>query len=228
MSQTPTYDQLHEERIDAASDTDSAQVDHSGKHRLGDDPAAAMVRDRPPGPEADLPDDWSGFKTDRSDHRGKHRPNDSLTTAAVPGRSPRRAVDLTADWSWFGPNEPNRAAARNVVALMSAPTLIDRTHALLTVLAELDVRPTERVLIMLPEGPGFTESFAAAFYRDAMPLPVNPLLCAPDLAAAATHAHAHLVLASPEQLPTLTELTTEPPVLIHGPHGPWAAALRLR
>ena len=81
---------------------------------------------------------------------------------------------------------------------------------------------------MLPEGPGFTESFAAVFYRDAVPLPINPLLSAPDLAAAATQAHARLVLASPEQLPTLTTLHSQPPILIHGPHRPWAAALRLR
>jgi acyl-CoA synthetase (AMP-forming)/AMP-acid ligase II len=106
--------------------------------------------------------------------------------------------------------------------------LLERTRALLTVLTELNVRPHDRVLIMFPQGPGFTESFAAAFYRDAVPLPVNPLLSAPDLAAAATQTHARLVLASPEQLPTLTELNTQPPLLIDGPHGPWAAALRLR
>jgi acyl-CoA synthetase (AMP-forming)/AMP-acid ligase II len=81
---------------------------------------------------------------------------------------------------------------------------------------------------MLPEGPGFTESFAAVFYRDAVPLPINPLLSAPDLAAAATQAYARLVLASPEQLLTLTTLHSQPPILIHGPHRPWAAALRLR
>ena len=91
-------------------------------------------------------------------------------------------------------------------------------------LAELDVRPHDRVLIMLPQGPGFTEAFTATFYREAVPLPVNPLLTAADLAAAATQTHARLVLASPEQLPTLSQLNTPPPILIHGPHGPWAAA----
>jgi len=188
VSQTPTYDQLREQCLNAVSKTGSPQINQPGKHRRSDNLAAAPVRDRPPEPKA----------------------------------------DLATDWSWFGPGEPDRAAPRNVVALMSTPTLLDRTRTLLTVLDELDVRPHDRVLIMLPEGPGFTESFAAAFYRDAMPLPINPLLSAPDLTAAAIQAHARLVLASPAQFPTLTKLHSQPPILIYGPHGPWAAALRLR
>ena len=34
-------------------------------------------------------------------------------------------------------------------------------------------------------------------------------------------------MASPEQIHTLTDLGTEPPVLINGAQGPWAAVLRL-
>ena len=136
----------------------------------------------------------------------------NTVAATLRDRSPEPKADLPTDWSWFGPGEPDRAAPRNTVALMSAPTVIDRTRALLTMLAELDVRPNDRVLIMLPAGPGFTESFAAAFYRDAVPLPINPLLSAPDLAAAATQAHARLVLATPQQLPTLTQLHSQPPI----------------
>jgi hypothetical protein len=37
-----------------------------------------------------------------------------------------------------------------------------------------------------------------------------------------------LVLASPDQLPTLAELDTEPPILVNGPPRPWIAALRRR
>jgi acyl-CoA synthetase (AMP-forming)/AMP-acid ligase II len=38
------------------------------------------------------------------------------------------------------------------------------------------VRPAERVLIMLPDGPGFAEAFAGTIKQGAVPLPVNPLL----------------------------------------------------
>lgn len=111
---------------------------------------------------------------------------------------------------------------------MSLPDLIDQAAAVAAVLAELDVRRNERVLIMLPDGPGFAESFAGAVHHDAVPLPVSPRLSAHDLATTAGQAGARLVLASPDQLPTLAELDTEPPILVNGPHGPWIAALRLR
>jgi hypothetical protein len=228
VSQTPTYDQLRDERIKVARQADSLLVDHFGKHRPPDDTTPTAVRHDPaPEPGIDLSDDWSGFRTGRGARSGKHRPRDDApaATTAAGGQSSPRTADLAENWSWFGPSEPDCTVPRNVVASTSAPVLLDRTRALLTVLAELDVQSDDAVLIMLPQGPGFTEAFTAAFYRDAVPLPVNPLLAAPDLAAAATQAHARLVLASPEQLPTLTELNTPPPILLHGPHGPWAAAL---
>ncbi len=111
---------------------------------------------------------------------------------------------------------------------MSLPELIDQTAAVAAALAALGVRHHDRVLIMLPDGPGFDESFAGAVHQDAVPLPVNPLLPAPDLAAAAAQAGARLVLGSPDQIHALTELDAEPAVLVDGPHGPWAAAMRLR
>jgi len=106
-------------------------------------------------------------------------------------------------WVRVGPSQPHGGTAPTVAGSLSAPLLLARTRALLTVLAELDVRPHEPVLIMPLEEPGFTEAFTATFYRDALPLPVNPLLSAPGLAAATTHTHARLVLAAPQQLPTL-------------------------
>ena len=230
VSQTPTYDQLHDERIKATRTADSLQVDHFGKHCLHDDTIPVVaVRDQSPEPETGLAGTCSGVRTGRGVRRSKQRtPADGSGAPAAGGRPARRAVDRAEDWSWFGSDQSNYVAARNVVAIMSAPMLLERTRALLTVLTELNVRSQDRVLIMFPQGPGFTESFAAAFYRDAVPLPVNPLLSAPDLAAAVTQTHARLVLASPEQLPTLTELNTQPPMVIDGPQGPWAAALRLR
>jgi hypothetical protein len=228
MSQTPTYDQLRDERITVDGEADSAQIDQFGKHRLGEGLAAAPLRDRSPGPDADLTEDGSVFGACQDDRRGKHRPgDDTFLTTAAGDRSSRRGAEFAEGWSWFGPAESDRAGSRDVAAGMSPPMLIKRTVAILAVLAELDIRAGDRVLIMLPEGPGFTESFAAVFYRDAVPLPVNPLLGASELAAAATQVQARLVLASLAQLPALAELHTTPPVLIRSAHGPWAAALPL-
>jgi acyl-CoA synthetase (AMP-forming)/AMP-acid ligase II len=111
---------------------------------------------------------------------------------------------------------------------MSYSQSAGQTAAVVAALAELGVRPEERVMIMLPDGPGFAEAFAGAIEQQAVPLPVNPLLPAPDIVAAAAEAGARLLLASADQIQTLTDLGTEPPVLIEGPQAPWAVALRLR
>jgi acyl-CoA synthetase (AMP-forming)/AMP-acid ligase II len=111
--------------------------------------------------------------------------------------------------------------------LMSYPELTDQAAAVADALAELDVHPDDRVLIMLPDGPGFADSFIGAMQQGAVPLPVNPLLLAHDVVAAAAEAGARLVLASADRIPALAELDTEPPVLVDGPQGLWAAALRL-
>jgi hypothetical protein len=60
-----------------------------------------------------------------------------------------------------------------------------------------------------------------------VPLLVNPLAAAPDIAAAAIRTGARLLVASPEQIYMLFDLGTEPLVLIDGAQGPWAAVLRL-
>jgi acyl-CoA synthetase (AMP-forming)/AMP-acid ligase II len=96
------------------------------------------------------------------------------------------------------------------------------------VLAQLHVRPEDRVLIMLPDGPGFAESVTGAVQRGAVPLPVNPLLSAHGIVAVAAEAGARLVLVAADRIPALAGLDAEPPVLVEGPHGCWAAALRLR
>jgi acyl-CoA synthetase (AMP-forming)/AMP-acid ligase II len=69
---------------------------------------------------------------------------------------------------------------------MSYFTSAEQTAAVVDALAKLGVCPGERVLIMLPDGPGFTEAFAGIIEHQAVPLPVNPLLAAPDITAAAT------------------------------------------
>jgi benzoate-CoA ligase len=112
--------------------------------------------------------------------------------------------------------------------LMSYSKLSDQAAAVAVALGELDVRPDDRVLIMLPDGPGFADSFTGVLQQGAVPLPVNPLLPARDVVSLAADAGAWLVLASVDRIVALAELDAEPPALIDGPHGLWAAALRLR
>jgi acyl-CoA synthetase (AMP-forming)/AMP-acid ligase II len=85
---------------------------------------------------------------------------------------------------------------------------------------ELGVRPGERVLILLPDGPGFAEAFAGTIEHQAVPLPVNPLLPAHDIVVTAAKAGARLLLASVEQIQTLADLAIKPPILIDEPQGP--------
>ena len=112
---------------------------------------------------------------------------------------------------------------------MSYSKSADQTAAVVAAaLAELGVRPGDRVLITLPDGPGFAEAFAGAIAQGAVPLPANPLLPAHDIVTVAAEAGAQLVLASADQIPELADLVARPPVLVDGPRGLWAAALRLR
>jgi acyl-CoA synthetase (AMP-forming)/AMP-acid ligase II len=106
--------------------------------------------------------------------------------------------------------------------------LSDQAVAAAAALGELDVRPGDRVLIMLPDGPDFIEAFAGVMQQGAVPLPANPLLPAHDIAAVAAEAGAQLVLASADRIYALADLDAEPPVLVDGPRGLWAAVLRLR
>jgi acyl-CoA synthetase (AMP-forming)/AMP-acid ligase II len=111
---------------------------------------------------------------------------------------------------------------------MSHSKPADRTAAVAAAVAELGVRSQDRVLIMLPDGPGFAEAFAVTIRQGAVPLPVDPLLPAHDIEAVAAEAGARLVRASADRAPALADLAAQSPLLIDGPRGPWAAALRPR
>ena len=111
---------------------------------------------------------------------------------------------------------------------MNSRKLSDQALAAATALGELDVRPYDRVLIMLPDGPDFTEACTGVIQQRAVPLPVNPPLSAHHLVTIAAEAGARLVLATTDQMHALADLDTEPPLLINGPHGLWAAVLCLR
>jgi acyl-CoA synthetase (AMP-forming)/AMP-acid ligase II len=124
-------------------------------------------------------------------------------------------------------NEDPSVTLMNYSKCYSHPA--DQKAAVAAALAELGVRPADRVLIMLPDGPGFAEAFAGTIKHEAVPLPADPLLPAHGIVAVAADAGARLVLVSADRLPALADLAAEPPpVLVDGPRGPWAAALRLR
>ncbi|HET9253775.1 MAG TPA: AMP-binding protein [Pseudonocardiaceae bacterium] len=111
---------------------------------------------------------------------------------------------------------------------MSNSRSAEKTAAVTAALAELGIRPGERVLITLPDGPGFAGAFAGIIEHGAVPLPVSPSLFAHDLLAVAAESGARLLLAPADQIHRLTGLGAQSPVLIDGPQGhPWAAALPL-
>jgi acyl-CoA synthetase (AMP-forming)/AMP-acid ligase II len=104
----------------------------------------------------------------------------------------------------------------------------DQAAAVAAALARLNVRPNERVLILLPDGPDFAPAFAGVIHYGAIPLTVNPSLPIRDIILLAAAAKARLILAPPDTIDALAELDTKPPLLINGPYGCWAALLRLR
>ncbi|MGH3631215.1 MAG: hypothetical protein ACRDRL_27700 [Sciscionella sp.] len=137
MNQTPTYDQLRGERINAevpASDADvpAREADprvHLGKHHLREDGStAAAVSSSSPGSGVDLAGDWAGSGTGDSEDPGKHWLRDDAPGAAgVCGPAPGLGADLAENWSWFGTGELDSVdpanAARGVHCSAGSPRL---------------------------------------------------------------------------------------------------------
>jgi hypothetical protein len=109
----------------------------------------------------------------------------------------------------------------------SDPQPIDQTGEVVAALARLQIRAGDRVLIMLSDGPGFVEAFTGTIQQGAVPLPVDPLLPANEVALVAAAAGARLMLVASDRLAALADLYAESPVLIGGLGEHWAAALRL-
>lgn len=99
--------------------------------------------------------------------------------------------------------------------------------AVVAALTELDVRPDERVLVLILDGPGFAEIFLGVMRQGAVPLTVNPALSAGEIVAVAAETGARLVAVAAERIPELADLEAGPPVWLTGPQGPWGAILRL-
>jgi acyl-CoA synthetase (AMP-forming)/AMP-acid ligase II len=104
----------------------------------------------------------------------------------------------------------------------------DQAAAVAAALAKLGIRPNDRVLILLPDGPDFGPAFAGVIHHGAVPLTANPLLPPHDIMALAATAGARLILATLDTIEALAELDTKPPLLINGRYGCWAAVLRPR
>lgn len=92
---------------------------------------------------------------------------------------------------------------------MSSPEQTSPAFAVAAALIELDIRPFDRVFVTLPDGPGFADAFAGVIQHEAVPLPVNPLLAAHEIAAAAAAAGAQLILMPADRIDELSDLDAE-------------------
>jgi hypothetical protein len=109
VSQTPTYDQLCGERINAdvpAGEADPHPVGRPGRHRIRDGmPAGSAVSD--PDPGGDPIEDWAGSATGDPDRSGKHQLRDEAPAESVRRLSAGPRADLAEDWSWFKTGKPS-------------------------------------------------------------------------------------------------------------------------
>jgi len=105
VSQTPTYDQLRGERINAdvpAGEADPHPVDRPGRHRVRDDmPAGSAQSDL--GPGRDPTEDWPGFMPGNSNRSGKHQLRHRPSCAGS-----------AQDWSWFDDGKVVSAATETM------------------------------------------------------------------------------------------------------------------
>jgi acyl-CoA synthetase (AMP-forming)/AMP-acid ligase II len=109
---------------------------------------------------------------------------------------------------------------------VSHPEPAGPAAAIAAALTALGVGPDDRILIMLPDGPGLAEALFGVTQRGAVALPVNPQLAAADVAAIAARTGARLVLASTKPTRRLASLGAAPPVLVEGVPELWATTLR--
>jgi hypothetical protein len=111
VSQTPTYDQLRGERINAdvpPSEEDPPRVAQPGKHGPADDAPRALASDQAPEAASDLPPAWSWFEPADAGPLGRHHPRGDVPGAAeLRGRIPSRPG--------YGLVEPERAGSATVV-----------------------------------------------------------------------------------------------------------------
>src|SRR5207247_10077072 len=76
-------------------------------------------------------------------------------------------------------------------------------------LRAIDVRPEERVLLLLLDGPDFVHSFFGAIKAGAVPVPLNTLWKPADYAYVVRDSGASVLIVSPELLPRIEEMPAE-------------------
>lgn len=99
--------------------------------------------------------------------------------------------------------------------------------ALGAALVTLGVRPEERVLILMPAGPGFADAIVGTIRQRAVPLPMNPWTWVSDLVAAAITEGSKLVVVPAKRTSTLADLRTLQEMSVVGEQGTWATVLSL-
>lgn len=109
---------------------------------------------------------------------------------------------------------------------MSSSEVGARSTAIAAVLVGFDVRPEDRVLILLPDGPGFAEVFSGITQLGAVALPVNPQLCRTEVLVHAAQTGAHLVVGWVEHVRGISDLEATPLPPMAGSQALWVARLR--
>lgn len=107
----------------------------------------------------------------------------------------------------------DRIAIHSQGAVHSYADIQDRVHRGGAALADLGVRPEERVLMVMLDGVDFVSVFLGAMRIGAIPVPVNPLLPGRDLAVIATDCRARVAVVSGARAGSIDDLIEGSPQL---------------
>jgi acyl-CoA synthetase (AMP-forming)/AMP-acid ligase II len=109
---------------------------------------------------------------------------------------------------------------------MNSSEVAGRAREVAALLNQFDLRPDDRVLILLADGPGFAEVFSGVTRMGAVALPVNPHLPAAEVYAIAAETGARLAVGSAERVREITtDLAAEPLTQVDGSWEVWVARL---
>jgi benzoate-CoA ligase family protein len=116
---------------------------------------------------------------------------------------------------WVVAGRGERVAVRARGVSTTYQELLDLVRGVAGGLRSLGVRPEERVAFVLLDSPEFVAMFLAVMRIGAVPLPLNPLLPAGDLALTIADARARVVVLSPERLSMAEDLVAAAPDVGH-------------
>jgi benzoate-CoA ligase family protein len=129
----------------------------------------------------------------------------------------------------------DRVAVSGPGGTLTYADLLGRIRRTAAGLRELGLRPEERVMLSMADGPELLTLILATMRVGAVPVPVSTMLTAKDLAGLLRDSRARVLAASPEFAAPAEEAAQSAPelaaVLLSGPAGPrppaWAAGHRL-